>query len=116
MGPALSARSAQRYHSEEYASKSGSYYSEAGQVAGQWFGKFATELGLDGAVKEEDFAKKTEGINPQTGEQMVRHKRELTYLADGQVLTEETHRAGWDLNISPPKSVSLEAILSRNQD
>ena len=52
----LSSGQAQRYHAEEFTSRAQSYYAEAENVRGEWQGRLATDLGLKGDVRAEDFA------------------------------------------------------------
>jgi conjugative relaxase-like TrwC/TraI family protein len=110
--PPRAAAAAQTYFRDQYAGQGESYYSQAGQVEGQWQGKLATELGLAGAVRQEDFARLSEGQHPVTGEQLVQHRAATEYTdADGKKVTSTEHRAGWDATFSAPKSVSLTALI-----
>lgn len=110
--PPRAAAAAQTYFRDQYAGQGESYYSQDGQVQGQWQGKLATELGLAGPVKQEDFARLSEGQHPQTGEQLVQHRAATEYTdASGKKVTSAEHRAGWDATFSAPKSVSLTALV-----
>jgi len=110
--PPRAAAAAQTYFREQYAGQGESYYSQDGQVTGQWQGKLAAEIGLAGTVKQEDFARLSEGQHPQTGEQLVQHRAATEYTdAAGKKVTSAEHRAGWDATFSAPKSVSLTALV-----
>ena len=108
----LSARQAQNYHKTEFVSKEQNYWSQRGEIAGEWQGRMAADFGLAGAVAAEDFARLSQGQNPQTGEQLVRQRASYTYKdGDGNTIKTMEHRAGWDATFSAPKSVSLTALV-----
>ena len=111
----LSASQAQAYHSKEFTNPEQAYYSQQGEVRGEWHGKLAEQWGLRGDVSEEQFQRLSEGQHPTTGEQLVRYQtaREYTNEHGEQVRTME-HRAGWDATFSAPKSVSLTALVGRD--
>src|SRR3712207_9565057 len=67
----LSSGQAQRYHAEEFTSRTQSYYAEEENVRGEWQGRLAANLGLSGEVRADDFARMSEGKHPRTGEQLV---------------------------------------------
>ena len=61
---------------------------------------------------QQHFARLSEGQNPLTGEQLVRHRNGQEYTtADGKTVKPVEHRAGWDATFSAPKSVSLTALV-----
>jgi conjugative relaxase-like TrwC/TraI family protein len=108
----LSAGQAQSYHQKEFTAKEQNYWSQSGVVAGEWQGRLAAELGLSGMVSAEDFAKLSQGLHPETGEQLVRQRASYEYQdADGKTVKTMEHRAGWDATFSAPKSVSLTALV-----
>jgi conjugative relaxase-like TrwC/TraI family protein len=108
----LSAGQAQNYHQKEFTAKEQNYWSQSGVIAGEWQGRLAAQFGLAGAVSAEDFAKLSQGQNPQTGEQFVRQRASYEYQdADGKTVKTMEHRAGWDATFSAPKSVSLTALV-----
>jgi conjugative relaxase-like TrwC/TraI family protein len=108
----LSAGQAQTYHAEEFANARENYYTEADQIRGEWHGKLAEQWGLRGEVREEHFQRLSEGQQPITGEQLVRHQTAREYMsARGEKVSAMEHRAGWDATFSAPKSVSLTALL-----
>ena len=71
------------------------------ETIGNWYGKGATLLGLNGQVDKEQFSALCDNINPLTGEQLTAR-------------TNENRRVGYDLNFHAPKSVSI--CYSMNQD
>lgn len=82
---------------EEHLEK-GDYHSEGKAVAGYWFGKGAELLGLTGSVHEDDFVKLCSNINPVTGLSLTPRNR-------------NGRRIFTDIQLSPPKSVSVMALL-----
>ena len=76
----------------------GEYYAEKGKVQGRWAGKLAEQMVLDTSqVKFNDFEKLASSKNPRNGKNLtVRQKSDRV--------------VGYDLVISPPKSVSIMAI------
>ena len=108
----LSATQAQTYHRKEFTAKEQNYWSQRGEIAGEWQGRLAEKFGLAGAVSAEDFARLSQGQHPQTGEQLVRQRASYEYTdADGKTVKTMEHRAGWDATFSAPKSVSLTALV-----
>jgi conjugative relaxase-like TrwC/TraI family protein len=85
------------------------YYAEGERVAGVWQGRGAELLGLDGAVKTEDFEALRQGLDPRTKEFLrVRHSSDRTAV-DGSRLAQG--RSLYDFTISAPKSVSILALV-----
>ncbi|MGH9711887.1 MAG: MobF family relaxase [Candidatus Acidiferrales bacterium] len=108
----LSASQAQAYHAEEFGNARENYYTQADQIHGEWHGRLAEQWGLHGAVNEQHFQRLTEGQNPITGAQLVRHRAAREYVNDhGQKIRTMEHRAGWDATFSAPKSISLTALV-----
>jgi len=108
----LSAGQAQSYHKKEFTSEQQSYWSRGSAVQAEWQGRLAAKYGLTGVVSEEAFARLSQGQNPRTGEQIVRHRLEHEYKNEnGKNITTMEHRAGWDATFSAPKSVSLTALV-----
>lgn len=99
------------YYREEYTATSQTYYSQHGQLRGEWHGKLAAEFGLSGAVDELMFHRLANGQDPQSAEQLISH-RDTIKTKTGQ---EIGHRAGWDLTFSPPKSVSQTALVGGDE-
>ena len=108
----LSASQAQNYHRKEFTSREQNYWSEQGEVAGQWQGRLKERFGLEGKVSEMHFSRLAQGQDPQTGEQLVRQRASYSYQdANGNQIKTMEHRAGWDATFSAPKSVSLTALV-----
>lgn len=108
----LSAGQAQSYHSKEFTSREQNYWSQKGEISGEWQGKLAANFGLSGAVAAEDFARLSQGQHPKSGEQVVRQRASYQYKnSEGKTITTMEHRAGWDATFSAPKSVSLTALV-----
>jgi conjugative relaxase-like TrwC/TraI family protein len=108
----LSAGQAQSYHQKEFTAKEQNYWSQRGEVPGEWQGRLAEAFALAGAVSAEDFARLSQGQHPQTGEQLVRQRASYIYKdAEGNAIKTMEHRAGWDATFSAPKSVSLTALV-----
>lgn len=70
------------------------YYLDRGEPPGQWLGRGAERLGLDGTVDEDDFLALMAGLDPGTGRLL------------GSAHTERTVR-GYDVTCSAPKAVSV---------
>src|SRR5476649_787966 len=81
-----------------YYSSQDNYY-VLGSLESRWLGEGAENLGLSGQVLDAEMNAMKKGILP-----------------DGTVLSrvengKETHRAGYDLTFSAPKSVSMLALI-----
>ena len=108
----LSAGQAQTYHAKEFTAKEQNYWSQKGEVQGEWQGQLASRFGLAGAVSAADFAALSQGQHPETAEQLVRQRASYEYqAAEGKTVKTMEHRAGWDATFSAPKSVSLTAFV-----
>ena len=108
----LSSSQAQTYHAKEFMSAEQNYWKQGDTILGEWQGRMAERYGLAGAIDEQHFARLSEGQNPLTGEQLVRHRNGQEYTtADGTTVKPVEHRAGWDATFSAPKSVSLTALV-----
>lgn len=108
----LSAGQAQTYHAKEFTSKEQNYWSQKGEIEGEWQGRLAERFGLVGAVSAADFVRLSQGQHPETGEQLVRQRASYQYeSADGKAIRTMEHRAGWDATFAAPKSVSLTALV-----
>jgi conjugative relaxase-like TrwC/TraI family protein len=89
------------------------YYDEHRRVRGEWHGRGAELLGLRGAVTPEQFESIREGLHPQTGE-FLRPRHSADRLAeDGS--GQSKGRSLFDLTISAPKSVSIQALLGGDE-
>jgi len=108
----LSAGQAQTYHAKEFTAKEQNYWSQKGEIKGEWQGQLAGRVGLAGAVSAADFARLSQGQHAETGEQLVRQHASYEYQGiDGKTVKTMEHRAGWDATFSAPKSVSLTALV-----
>ncbi len=108
----LSASQAQNYHQKEFTAREQNYWSQRGEIAGEWQGQLAERFGLAGAVSAEEFGRLSQGQHPQSGEQLLRQRASYEYKdANGNAVKTMEHRAGWDATFSAPKSVSLTALV-----
>ena len=88
------------------------YYSEGERVVGQWHGRGAAMLGLEGEVRGEDFEALRQGLDPRTGE-FLRQRHGVDRIGqDGERRSQERHL--YDFTFSAPKSVSVMAILGED--
>jgi len=100
---ALSVVQARDYYQREYSR--GDYYEhDTRERKGEWYGKAADRLGLQGEVSRPDFHALLEGKSRAGGEQLIA----------GEASTEK-HRAGWDFTASADKSVSLMALVEGDE-
>ncbi len=99
-----SAAAAEYYSSTEQAAE---YYADDGRVPSRWLGTGAGLQHLRGEVGREALLRQLDGIiTDASGE------RRLGIQRGG----EWQHRAGWDLTVSAPKSVSLEILVHDRKD
>src|SRR5438045_5827119 len=111
----LSAEQARAYHREEFSNAQDNYYTEGDRIRGEWHGRLAEQWGLRGEVREEHFQRLSEGQHPIMGEQLIRHQAAREYMnRRGEKVSAMEHRAGWDATFSAPKSVSLTALVGRD--
>jgi conjugative relaxase-like TrwC/TraI family protein len=112
----LSASQAQTYHAKEFTAAEQNYWKQGDTIQGEWQGQLADKFGLAGGVGAEEFARLSEGQHPQTGEEMIRHRKVQEYQSeDGKTIAPVEHRAGWDATFSAPKSVSLTALVGGDE-
>jgi conjugative relaxase-like TrwC/TraI family protein len=98
--PPLTVGQASHYYKSEFSL--GDYYAEReveGIVASCWHGYGAERLGLSGRVKSDEFTHLLQGQDPSGRRVLVAHREGLN-----------ERRAGWDVTVSPHKSVSLTAL------
>ncbi|MDD1453042.1 MobF family relaxase [Sphingomonas sp. H160509] len=83
-----------------YYARDNYYTADQAEGASAWAGEGAAELGLSGQVDAEQFAKVLAGELP-----------------NGVILNAKRgeHRAGWDVTMSVPKSVSILALVGGDQ-
>ncbi len=90
----------------------GDYYDEGEKIAGQWFGEAAQSLGLAGTVKRDEFLKLCDNLDPRTNERLTqRLKTTRSSIEDGEAREVANRRVFYDFTFSPPKSVSIVALL-----
>lgn len=102
-------KNAKSYFEEHLAV--GDYYSEAEQVIGEWIGTGATLLELAGAVGKDEFLRLCENQHPQTGKRLTRRLNRSRRDADGIEAGIANRRVFFDFTFSPPKSVSIAALV-----
>ena len=104
--PQLNLQNAREYFREHLCV--GDYYSQGQTIAGEWMGVAAERLGLNGVVSEKDFLALCEGRNPQTGGRLTQR---LNTVRSEQGKLTANRRIFHDFTISPPKSVSIVALI-----
>jgi conjugative relaxase-like TrwC/TraI family protein len=90
--PSLSSDRAKRYFGESLARDD--YYTRDQEVAGQWFGKGAEQLGLAGTVDQERYFALCDNRNPETREQLTPRQK-------------QNRRPMYDWTFSAPKAISV---------
>jgi len=89
------------------------YYDEHRRVQGEWQGRGTELLGLRGSVTPEQFEAVREGLHPDTGEFLrPRHSADRAN-ADGS--EQSKARSLYDLTFSAPKSISIQAIVGKDE-
>lgn len=88
---------AEKYFKEHLSA--GDYYAEGNHVPGEWFGVGANKLKLSGKVRLDDFVKLCRNIDPNSDERLT--ERQKT----------KNRRVFYDFTLSPPKSVSIVALV-----
>ena len=73
------------------------YYQKGGEPPGQWYGKGAESIGLEGKVTDSELRLIMDGYDPYTKEARVKSAGSLN----------KPHMPCWDLCFSAPKSVSV---------
>jgi conjugative relaxase-like TrwC/TraI family protein len=99
-------------YSAKYLEQS-DYYEEGKKITGQWFGKGATRLGLNGEVIADDFEAVRQGLHPETGDPLRPRQSADRKAKDGTV--QSTGRELYDLTFSAPKSVSVMACIGEDK-
>ena len=98
---------ARSYFSEHLAV--GDYYAESNQVLGEWFGAGAQRLGLGAIVRSEPFLRLCENRHPTLAQSFTHRTNTIRATAEG---TTANRRVFYDFTFSPPKSVSLAALIA----
>jgi conjugative relaxase-like TrwC/TraI family protein len=94
----------------------GDYYSEGERVSGQWFGKGAKLLELPATVGRDEFLKLCDNLDPRTGELLTQRLKTTRTVLDGAGQTRDVanRRVFYDFTVSPPKSVSIAALIGED--
>ncbi|MGA3282927.1 MAG: MobF family relaxase [Verrucomicrobiota bacterium] len=87
----------------------GDYYDEGQRVTGQWFGLGAERLGLSGKVGAEAFLRLCENLHPASGDTLTPRLNTMRMDKAGGNAT--NRRIFYDFTFSPPKSVSVAALV-----
>ena len=108
-----SLRNAESYFREHL--RVGDYYMEGRSVSGQWFGEGARQLGLSGVTNEQEFVNLCRNLHPQSGEQLTPrlNSKRVRVDKDGNVHESANRRVFYDFTLSPPKSVSIAALVGK---
>jgi conjugative relaxase-like TrwC/TraI family protein len=110
-----SLRNAESYFREHLGV--GDYYMEGRSISGQWFGDGARELGLSGVTTENEFMNLCRNLHPQSGQQLTPrlNSKRVRVDKDGNVHESANRRVFYDFTLSPPKSVSIAALVGNDQ-
>lgn len=95
----------------------GDYYMEGRTVAGEWIGEGAKKLNLLGITNEKDFINLCQNLNPQTGVRLTQRMNGKRVNVDDNGISHEyaNRRVFFDFTISPPKSVSIAALVANDK-
>ena len=100
---AMTVENAGMYYQQHYSSSIGEYYAPSDEAAiGQTLGKGAEAMGLGGEITAEQFKAILNGVDPMSGVQLRAKPKHH----------QGSERAGWDVTLSPPKSVSIQALVA----
>ena len=80
----------------------GEYYGENARIQGEWLGEGAAILGLAGIVAADDFLALCENKHPKSGERLTQRH-------------DAVRRVFYDFTFSPPKSVSVVALVAADE-
>ena len=110
-----SLKNAESYFKEHL--RVGDYYMEGRTVSGEWLGEGAQKLGLSGVTTEKDFLNLCRNIHPQTNEQLTPRMNGKRFSVDENGVTHEhaNRRVFFDFTLSPPKSVSIAALVGNDK-
>jgi len=110
-----SLKNAESYFKEHL--KVGDYYMEGRTVSGEWIGDGAKALKLSGVTSEKDFINLCRNVNPQTGKQLTPRMNGKRISVDKNGVTHEyaNRRVFFDFTLSPPKSVSIAALVGNDK-
>jgi conjugative relaxase-like TrwC/TraI family protein len=99
---ALTVENAGAYYRAHYSTVGEYYAPTEAPTIGQIVGKGSEALGLEGDITAEQFESLLKGIDPNSGAVLRTHATRA----------EATERAGFDMTFSPPKSVSIQALVA----
>ncbi len=97
----ISADHAESYYKREHTED----YYVGSETIGTWFGKGAAKLGLTGDVRREHFRRVLDGRHPALELELVR----------GSTAKDGKRTAAWDVTFAAPKSVSIVAVIGRDE-
>jgi conjugative relaxase-like TrwC/TraI family protein len=90
----------------------GDYYAEHQRVQGEWFGEGAALLGLNGKVTRDQFLALCENQHPASRDLLTQRQNTTRQDDAGEVAN---RRVFYDFTFSPPKSVSIAALIGGDQ-
>lgn len=105
---------AKKYFKEHFSV--GDYYTQGQHVPGHWFGQGAENLGLTGVTRMTEFVRLCENLHPQTAEKLTprQNSTRTDTGRDGQEHRSANRRMFYDFTLSPPKSVSIAALVGND--
>ena len=105
-----------RSYFEEHLSV-GDYYSEGQSIHGMWAGKGSEMLGLRGVVTRDAFLRLCDNLHPSTGKNLTQRRKTVRrgISENGKDRDEANRRVFYDFTISPPKSVSVLALIGSDR-
>jgi conjugative relaxase-like TrwC/TraI family protein len=108
-------RNAKSYFEEHLAT--GDYYTESERVSGEWIGTGAEILGLSGVVEQKDFVALCDNTYPLTNQRLTQrlNQTRTQNAGTGDEREAATRRVFFDFTFSPPKSVSIIALVGGDQ-
>ena len=107
----LTTGKAQEYYKSEYTNSENAYYTQGGQLQGEWHGRLAYEMNLNGMVTEKEYDRLVLGQDPHFSIQLIEHRNTLLSRSGEEL----GHRAGWDLTFQAPKTISLTALVGGDE-
>ncbi len=90
----------------------GDYYAESERVHGEWLGEGAALLGLSGTVTRDQFLALCENQHPGSHELLTQRRNTTRKDIGGEVAN---RRVFYDFTFSPPKPVSIAALVGDDQ-
>ena len=90
----------------------GDYYQEGQKIAGEWYGIGARSLGLEGRIREPDFLALCENQRPDGDGCLTQRTNSVRRKAGS---AEANRRIFYDFTFSPPKSVSIAALIGEDK-